>query len=109
MLVQGPYLVRGATLSHDRQTLLATGDVANSTTIEAFAPNCVKTLSWNGKSIRTTRTSYGSLVGKLAAPDSSKIVLPALTSWISHDSLPERLPTYDDSGEAWVGMLAGLV
>jgi hypothetical protein len=35
----------------------------------------------------------------------SSVVVPALASWKSKDSLPERFADYDDSGAAWVGKL----
>ncbi|KAJ5642440.1 hypothetical protein N7490_006440 [Penicillium lividum] len=98
VLVQGPYLVRGASISKSK--LAVTGDVVNSTTIEVFAPKAVESITWNGKAIKASRTAYGSLKGSISAPKS--ITLPELTSWKSKDSLPERLNTYDDSGAAWV-------
>jgi hypothetical protein len=53
--------------------------------------------------LKSPGTPSGSLTGNINAPDSSKLVLPALATWKAHDSLPERLPNYDDSGAAWVG------
>jgi beta-galactosidase len=99
VLVQGPYLVRGATLSGSK--LAVTGDVINVTTLEVFAPKAVKSITWNGKVLHTQSTEYGSLKGSIAAPKS--VTLPSFGSWKSKDSLPERLTTYDDSGAAWVG------
>lgn len=102
ILIQGPYLVRSATLSKDRRTILITGDIESNTLVEVFAPASVKEISWNGKRVQNGKTAYGSLTAKLAAPDTSKISLPKLTSWKSQDTLPERSPSYDDSGPAWV-------
>lgn len=99
VLVQGPYLVRGATLSGS--TLHVTGDAVNATTLEIFAPNAVRQVTWNGKTLHTNRTTYGSLAGSIAAP--KPIQLPAFQAWKSNDSLPERFAAYDDSGPAWVG------
>ncbi|KAF2107330.1 glycoside hydrolase superfamily [Lophiotrema nucula] len=99
ILVQGPYLVRG--VSQKGKALALTGDSANATSIEVFASKHVKSLTWNGKSVRASRTSYGSLKAHIAST-SKKIKLPALESWKVSDSLPERLPSYDDSGAAWV-------
>lgn len=101
VLVQGPYLVRGASLSGSK--LAVTGDIVNSTTLEIFAPKAVKSVTWNGKEISTRQTEYGSLKGSLSS--SKSITLPKLTSWKSKDSLPERFADYDDSGIAWVGEL----
>ncbi|KAJ5673660.1 hypothetical protein N7507_002787 [Penicillium longicatenatum] len=98
VLIQGPYLVRGASISKSK--LAVTGDIVNATTIEVFAPKAVESITWNGKVVKTSRTAYGSLKGSISAPKS--VTLPALTSWKAKDSLPERLTSYDDSGAAWV-------
>ncbi|KAJ5712093.1 hypothetical protein N7488_006249 [Penicillium malachiteum] len=99
VLVSGPYLVRGASQSGSKLAL--TGDIVNTTTlVEVFAEEKVKTLTWNGNNVKTTRTAYGSLKGYVSAPKA--IELPALTSWKYKDSLPERFASYDDSGIAWV-------
>lgn len=101
VLIQGPYLVRNAKLSGSK--LAITGDVVNATTLDIFAPKGVKSVTWNGRKVPIHSTEYGSLKGSLDAPKSIK--LPALTSWKSKDSLPERFTDYDDSGVAWVGKL----
>ncbi|KAJ5682963.1 hypothetical protein N7462_006128 [Penicillium macrosclerotiorum] len=98
VLIQGPYLVRGATLSGSK--LAVTGDVVNATTLEVFAPKDVNKLTWNGKSVQAKRTGYGSLQASISAAKS--VTLPAFGSWKSKDSLPERYASYDDSGAAWV-------
>ncbi|TKA81502.1 hypothetical protein B0A49_00554 [Cryomyces minteri] len=102
VLVQGPYLVRGASMSSDAQTIELTGDYTNATAVEVFAAESVNTISWNGQSLKTTKTQYGSLTAQVAAPDTKGFSLPALGPWKVHDSLPERLPSYSDSGPAWV-------
>lgn len=99
VLVQGPYLVRGASFSGSK--LAITGDIINATTLEVFAPKAVNSITWNGKALHTQRTEYGSLRGSISAPKA--VTLPSFRSWKSKDSLPERLATYDDSGAAWVG------
>lgn len=99
VLVQGPYLVRG--VSRDGNGLALTGDVMDATAFEVFASKDVKALSWNGQKLHTSRTSYGSLKGTIKAANST-IAVPALDKWKVQDSLPERLPSYDDSGAAWV-------
>ncbi|ORY13614.1 glycoside hydrolase superfamily [Clohesyomyces aquaticus] len=99
VLVQGPYLVRG--VECDGKVLAITGDAANLTAIEVFASKRVKTLSWNGMELRTTRTSYGSLTAQIPAIKDT-IKLPKLDSWKVADSLPERLSNYSDKGKAWV-------
>jgi hypothetical protein len=77
------------------------GDIMNSTAIEVFACAGEHTLSWNGKKLQTARTKYGSLRATVAAVKSS-IHVPSLENWKFHDTLPEKLPTYNDSGSAWV-------
>lgn len=103
VLVQGPYLVRSVTLSSDGKTIQLTGDIDNATTISAWGPKGASVISWNGVNLATTKTASGSLTATVAAPYSSQMKLPALTSWKAQDSLPERLENYNDSGVAWVG------
>ncbi|KAL4735663.1 glycoside hydrolase superfamily [Aspergillus similis] len=98
VLVSGPYLVRTSRLSGS--TLTLRGDSKGKTTLEIFAPHQVKKVTWNGKAVEVTRTSYGSLKAILPKPPS--VELPTLNGWKYRDSLPERFPTYDDSGAAWV-------
>jgi beta-galactosidase len=98
VLVSGPYLVRTARLSGS--TLTLRGD-SKGGTLEIFAPRQTKKVTWNGKAVEVTRTSYGSLKAILPKPPS--VELPTLKGWKYSDSLPERFPTYDDSGAAWVG------
>jgi hypothetical protein len=73
----------------------------NTTVIEAFAGANVDSFSWNGKKLETSRTAYGSLKATIAAFNGS-IKIPSLDSWKVHDTLPEKLTTYNDSGAAWV-------
>ncbi|KAL4977037.1 glycoside hydrolase superfamily [Aspergillus desertorum] len=98
VLVSGPYLVRSSRMSGS--TLNLRGDSKSETTLEVFAPQQIKTVTWNGRAVEVTRTSYGSLKAILAKPPS--VELPTLNGWKSSDSLPERFSTYDDSGAAWV-------
>ncbi|PVH74069.1 glycoside hydrolase family 35 protein [Cadophora sp. DSE1049] len=99
VIVQGPYLVRSATIS--QKTLTLEGDWEDSNVIEIYAPSVISKVSFNGKSIKVSKTKYGSLVGKLGAAthtiESIKAGLPALTDWKVADGLPERLAEYDDS------------
>jgi hypothetical protein len=99
ILVQGPYLVRS--VSNDGRCLALKGDILNTTAIEVFASASVNSLSWNGKQLQTSRTAYGSLKATVAAFNST-IKLPSLVDWKVQDTLPEKLPSYDDSGAAWV-------
>jgi hypothetical protein len=77
------------------------GDIMNTTSIEVFASTSAETLTWNGQELSTSRTAYGSLKATVSAFNGT-IKLPSLDTWKVHDSLPERLPSYNDSGAAWV-------
>lgn len=59
----------------------------------------IHTIRWNGQSITTKRTSYGSLVGTIPGTENTAISLPDLSSniWTSQDTIPEIDPEYDDS------------
>jgi len=99
VIVQGPYLVRSASIS--QKTLSLEGDLEDSATVEIYAPSVISKVSFNGKNIKVSKTKYGSLVGKLDSAtntiESIKTGLPALTNWKAADALPERLAEYDDS------------
>jgi hypothetical protein len=103
VVVQGPYLVRSVAI--ERGILEISGDWANTTDLEVFAPSSVSQLVFNGQPVRTTRTSYGSLIGQLGACQDSvttiQSLLPPLGNWKMNDGLPERIPSYDDS--RWTG------
>ena len=103
VIVQGPYLVRSA--SNTESALELTGDYSNITNLEVYAPASVSHIKFNGESIEVSRTSYGSLVGRLNAYSettaSIQAKLPSLGSWKVNDGLPERKPNYDDS--RWTG------
>lgn len=101
VFVQGPYLVRSATL--EGRTLSLSGDVINATSMEVFGPRDVQKLLWNGRTLQMSRTSYGSLKAQLGGVNQNSVVLPALLNWKSADSLPEIAPGYDASSAAWVG------
>lgn len=99
VFVLGPYLVRNATVSG--HTLAMVGDNANATTIEAWGgSSSVNTLSWNGVSLPTKKTAYGSLVASIPGVANRAVDLPVLSSWEVSDSLPEASRGYDDS--KWV-------
>ncbi|KAF8060198.1 glycoside hydrolase family 35 protein [Lyophyllum atratum] len=97
----GPYLVRSLTFSDS--TAVVRGDLDGSTVLEIFAPAEVTKIQWNGKAVKTQKTSYGSLKATLAKPGLDAATLQkslALTNWKYSDALPERQATYDDS--KWV-------
>lgn len=94
IFVLGPYLVRSASVKGT--TVSVEGDNANSTSIEVYAGQTVQTIRWNGKSLRTKKTAYGSLVATTSGAEDRKIRLPTL-KWKTADSLPEKKSSYDDS------------
>ncbi|KAH9209065.1 putative beta-galactosidase [Leptodontidium sp. 2 PMI_412] len=99
VIVQGPYLVRSASVS--QKTLTLQGDWSSSNSLEIFAPSTISHVTFNGKNIKVSRTNYGSLLGALApsihSVESIKEGLPALTSWKVADGFPEKQAEYDDS------------
>ncbi|KAJ3994765.1 glycoside hydrolase family 35 protein [Lentinula boryana] len=94
VLVGGPYVVRNASVTGD--TLLLTGDLNGTTTIEAIAPSAVLRLSWNGASYQVQKTSRGTLLATVVA-EHLNLTLPVLNSWKVSGSLPEIDPSFDDS------------
>lgn len=98
VLVYGPYLVRSARI--EASNIFVNGDTVNRTELEVFAPAAVGQIYWNGRSMSTMRTAYGSLKSSLSGP--VHVGLPTLGPWVSRDSLPEVFLDYDDSGPAWV-------
>lgn len=98
LLVSGPYLVRSAAL--EGSVVELRGDLNSTSTIEVFAPKNIKSFKWNGRTPSgIKRTSYGSLVGTTAGPETLSYNLPDLKNlkWKFSDSIPERLVSYNDS------------
>ncbi|KAI1078989.1 beta-galactosidase B [Whalleya microplaca] len=97
VLIQGPYLVRSSTINDG--TLELSGDLANATTINVFAPKSVQSIKWNGNSIVINSTENGVLTAQLEGAPS--YTLPNLAGWKSYNGLPEIESNYDASGIAW--------
>ncbi len=95
-IVRGPSLVRSATVNGD--TLALTGDTSAPADLEAWAPDGVTRLTWNGAAVATTPTASGSLLG--AVGGAPAITLPELTGWRYHAESPEAQPDFDDSSWA---------
>ncbi|MEU6848860.1 beta-galactosidase [Actinacidiphila alni] len=94
VLVRGTHLLRGATSSGPSGgTLALTGDVAADGAIEVFSG--ADSVTWNGKSVRTTVTGSGSRTGTV--PTAATVTLPALTGWKHQQESPEAQPGFDDS------------
>ncbi|CAN9306741.1 unnamed protein product [Alternaria alternata] len=98
IFVQGPYLVRSASISGGAVSVI--GDNANATTIEVYAGSGADTISWNGKELATTKTPYGSLTAAIDGTKDRDVTLPELSNFKAAESSPEIQPSYDDSN--WV-------
>ncbi|KAG6905033.1 hypothetical protein DXG01_005515 [Tephrocybe rancida] len=98
IFASGPYLVRSLTL--DGMYAVVTGDLDDTTGLEVFPPSKVTHIQWNGKTVATERTSYGSLKAKLAKPGVDAAAVQqslSLSNWKYSDALPEKSASYDDS------------
>ncbi|MEU9089417.1 beta-galactosidase [Streptomyces sp. NPDC048428] len=95
VLVLGPELARTAQVSGDRLDL--TGDTREAGRVRVFAPTGVSGLTWNNRVLRTSRDAAGALVADLPGP--ADVSLPALDTWRTAESDPERTAAFDDS--AW--------
>jgi hypothetical protein len=103
VLIRGPYLVRN--VSTRGSTLSFTGDINGTTIIDVFAPSRYHSVTWNGASVKVTRSDLGSLRGVIEFPgelEDINIKLPnmAQVGWSCADSLPELASNFDDSD--WV-------
>ncbi|KAL5338637.1 galactose-binding domain-like protein [Aspergillus crustosus] len=76
------------------------GDSNETTAVEVFTTKRVRTIEWNGKRLKTEKSSWGSLKARINGP--TKFKVPRLRNWRVQDSLLERLPDYSDEGPAWV-------
>jgi beta-galactosidase GanA len=90
VLVRGPELLRSATSRGG--ALALTGDTTARTDVEVFAPPAVKSLSWNGAPVPTTRRD--TLAGRLPGP--RPVTLPSLTNWTTRQESFEADPGFDD-------------
>ncbi|KAJ7648397.1 glycoside hydrolase family 35 protein [Mycena polygramma] len=98
VLIGGPYLVRSATISGSQLALV--GDLNTTAPLTVVAPSTVKSVTWNGASVRlnTGITATGGFTGTLTPRAAVKSVsVPKLAGWKFMDSLPEIGPTFDDS------------
>ena len=96
IFVLGPYLVRSAYVSHG--VVHISGDNDNATTIEVYTGDPdIQTIDWNGIRLNAVKTPYGSVTAQIPGAENRTISLPPLSDWHSADSLPEKLPSYDDS------------
>ncbi|QRV78064.1 glycoside hydrolase family 35 protein [Ceratobasidium sp. AG-Ba] len=98
VLVLGPYLVRNATITGSTVAIVGDLKSASTTDIEVLAPASIKSVSWNGKSVKVSKTATGTLKGFVAVKDLTP-KLPNLKTleWKCTDSLPEVAVGFDDS------------
>ncbi|HJS11863.1 glycoside hydrolase family 35 protein [Sphingopyxis sp.] len=96
VLQHGPALVRSARATGS--TLALAGDTAGETSLEIWAPNTLRTVTWNGAAIATTRSASGSRVANRALPGPADFALPMLANWRMAHGSPEAAPDFDDSG-----------
>ncbi|GME39701.1 Glycoside hydrolase family 35 [Neofusicoccum parvum] len=99
ILVQGPHLVRTASIESD--ILALTGDTSEEAVIEVFASASVKSITWNGEPLTTSATTYGSLTATVSGP--ADFALPSLSdlTWKTAPGLPEIAPNYTLSPRVW--------
>jgi hypothetical protein len=100
LIVNGPYLVRSASISGDKLELKA--DFNATTEVEIIGvPKGVSKFVINGAEATSVTNAQGNPVANVAYPNVN-LALPDLAEldWNSVDSLPEILPGYDDS--KWV-------
>ncbi|KAK7031085.1 hypothetical protein VNI00_013689 [Paramarasmius palmivorus] len=112
VLIHGPYLVRGASLSGEG-SLALDGDINGTTTLLVYGSTsgAVEQVTFNGQTIDISPSSSldGVLEGTISFPsDLTSTVdeqIPVLTDleWLCADSLPELADDFDDSdSEEWV-------
>lgn len=101
VLVQGPYLVRSASLDGKKRKLDIYGDLDQATQMSVFAPESLKTITWNDKKVKITSKKGNLYTVKLDKP--SKFQLPSLGPWKYTDGLPEIKADYKTSSKAWTG------
>ncbi|MGV9991827.1 glycoside hydrolase family 35 protein [Streptomyces sp. NPDC003374] len=96
LLVYGPALLRTAAV-HDR-TLRLTGDTVEATGLEVWGPRGTRSVTWNGRPVRTSPTGSGSLRATAPLPGVPEVELPVLGGWRMRHENPESAPSFDDSG-----------
>ncbi|PPQ64157.1 hypothetical protein CVT24_008792 [Panaeolus cyanescens] len=102
VLVGGPYLVRGATISGTQ--LQIRGDLKTDVRLTVIAPRTIQSITWNGQPVSidvaegTAISPVGAFVGQLRLRSAAtSLTIPKLTGWRFKDSLPEVQGSFDDS------------
>ena len=99
-LERGPALVRTA---ETRGTTLAlTGDTKEATELEIWGATPIRSITWNGERVVSTKTPSGSLLATKPLPGPAPFALPDLgkSTWRYHSESPEADPRFDDS--SWI-------
>jgi beta-galactosidase GanA len=96
VLVRGPALVRTAKASGG--TLALTGDTANASALEIWAPARLRQVTWNGARVALSSQTMGSRSSARPLAGPAPVELPALTAWRVAQGSPEAQPGFDDSG-----------
>ncbi|KAL0951714.1 hypothetical protein HGRIS_008390 [Hohenbuehelia grisea] len=100
VLVGGPYLVRGASISGTNLALR--GDLNASVRLTVIAPKSIRSITWNDERIdpdvqaSSALSSRGGFVAQVRATTSG-ISVPKLGNWKFADSLPEVQRNFSDS------------
>ncbi|KAH6699212.1 beta-galactosidase [Verticillium dahliae] len=100
VLVQGPYLVRHASINETNRGLDLRGDLDGPTTVTVFGPSSLCSISWNGEKVAIESRNGNEFTFSLDGP--AKFELPVLGSWKYDDSLPEIAPDYEASPSTWI-------
>jgi beta-galactosidase GanA len=95
VLERGPELVRTAAI--DGSTLALTGDTAQPSELQVWAPAQVRTVTWNGAALATTAGPDGSRSATAKLAGAAAITLPDLRDWRFAPESPEAAPGFDDS------------
>lgn len=106
VLVQGPYLVRHASINETNRGLDLRGDLDGPTTVTVFGPSSLCSISWNGEKVAIESRNGNEFTFSLDGP--AKFELPVLGSWKYDDSLPEIAPDYEASPSTWIGKRSSL-
>jgi beta-galactosidase GanA len=96
VLVRGPALVRGASVSG--KTLALTGDTITPASLEVWAPPAIGT-TWNGQAVPMETTESGSLQASTPLAGVEPLTLPDLWKgrWSRRPGSPESARNFDDS------------
>lgn len=93
VLLQGPPLVRNASISGS--TLDLYGDMETSTIVTVYAPDSVTDITWNGA--RQTVSSPAGFLTFDFEYSTPNLTAPVISGWKYADSLPEIQDEFDDS------------